>query len=71
MNEKEKFFKEFNDGTIFGAGTMGFLINNANGNPFIARFVESNTLNQNTKLGIVIMDFVSEELSKEIYRRNY
>ena len=37
-------------------------------NPWLLDYVKNN---QNTKLGIVIMDFVSEELSKEIYRRNY
>lgn len=51
---------KFNDGTIFSAGTMGFLINNANGNPFIARFVESNTLNSNTKLGKLVEKYLTK-----------
>lgn len=62
---------KFNDGTIFSAGTMGFLINNANGNPFIARFVESNTLNSNTKLGKLVEKYLTKLFTEYQTNENY
>lgn len=50
----ERGNERFNSSTIFGAGTMGLLLANVNGNPFIARFTEANNLDIRSQLGQMV-----------------
>ena len=59
---------KFNPRTIFEKGRMGFLLKNVNGNPIIAKFTESNTVNSSQELLNAVNNYLYEQL--ESYNNN-
>ena len=67
----EKGSYKFNPATIFNTGTMGFLLNNANGNPILARFAEANGVEKGTELYKALYDYLKDIFTKYQTNENY
>lgn len=59
---------KFNPRTIFEKGRMGFLLKNVNGNPIIAKFTESNTVQSSPELLNAVNNYLYEQI--ESYNNN-